>query len=127
MPFVLAVDYDDTLFKGSFPEKGSPKLDIIEKVKQFKECGAEIVLWTCREGWLLEEAVNRCKDFGIEFDAVNEIVRSQKEFMKQQLEIGNEFSTHKIFANFYLDDRAYNLDFFLKINVKAICDKFNNY
>ena len=35
MPFKIAVDYDGTLFEGSWPEKGAPNQDVIDKVKGF--------------------------------------------------------------------------------------------
>jgi hypothetical protein len=127
MPFILSVDYDGTLFEGSWPEKGAPKQDVIDKVKEFKANKAELVLWTCREGKSLEEALTRCKEVGLEFDAVNANAPSQLEYMKEREAEGEIFATHKIFANFYLDDRAYNIDLFLKIDAKATCDRFNNY
>ena len=37
MSFILACDYDGTLFANSWPEKGKPKQDIIDKVKEFKK------------------------------------------------------------------------------------------
>ena len=127
MPFILAVDYDGTLFEGSWPDLGDPKEDVIAKVKKFKDAGSEIVLWTCREGVSLKEALERCKEVGLEFDSVNENSPSQKEYMEQRKEEGEIFATRKIFANFYLDDRAHNIDFFLKINAEATCERFNNY
>ncbi len=127
MPFILSVDYDGTLFEGSWPEKGAPKQDVIDKVKEFKANKAELVLWTCREGKSLEEALTRCKEVGLEFDAVNANAPSQLEYMKEREAEGEIFALRKIFANFYLDDRAYNIDLFLKIDAKATCDRFNNY
>lgn len=127
MPFILAIDYDGTLFLGSWPEKGAPRQDVIDKVKEFRANKAELVLWTCREGKSLEEALTRCKEVGLEFDAVNANTPSQLEYMKEREAEGEIFATHKIFANFYLDDRAYNIDFFLKIDAKATCDRFTNY
>ena len=128
MPFILAIDFDDTLFEGSFPDIGEPKQDVIDKVKEFKNTGTcEIVLWTCREGKSLEEAVARCKEVGLEFDAVNANAPSQLKYMKEQEKKGESLALHKIFANFYLDDRSYNIDFFLKIDAKSTCERFNNY
>ena len=127
MPFILAVDYDSSLFEGSYPEIGAPKQDIIDKVKEFKRHGAEIAFWSCRsEGRVLEEAIQRCKEVGIEFDAINDNVPSQKQYMEEQKKIGNIFALRKIFADFYLDDSAYNLEFFLKINVEETCKRFAN-
>jgi hypothetical protein len=127
MPFVLAVDYDSTLFSGSYPEQGDPKQDVIDKVKEFKDNKAEIILWTCREGKSLKEAIERCKEVGLEFDAVNSNAPSQLKYMEEKKKEGEIFATRKIFANFYLDDRAYNIDFFLKIDAKSTCERFNNY
>ena len=123
--FILAVDYDGTLFEGSYPEKGDPKTDVIDKVKEFKKYGAELALWTCREGKSLEEAVSRCKEQGLQFDAINGNTPFELEYMKKKLEEGEVFATRKIFASFYLDDKAYNIDFFLKIDAKATCESFS--
>jgi len=122
MTFILAVDFDGTLFKGSYPEHGAPKQDIIDKVKQFKKYGAEIVLWTCRGGDPLKEALQRCKDAGLEFDAVNDNAPCNMDWIQEERDKGQEFCDKKIFAHFYVDDRAMNLDIFLKINAKETCE-----
>jgi L-rhamnose isomerase len=126
MPFILAVDYDGTLFEGSWPEKGAPRQDVIDKVKEFKAHGSEIALWTCREDKSLKEAIERCQEVGLEFDAINSNTPAELAYMKEKYKKGEVFALRKIFADFYLDDKAYNIDFFLKINVKATCDKFKN-
>jgi hypothetical protein len=120
--FILAVDYDGTLFEGSYPDKGEPKQDIIAKVKQFQDAGAEIVLWTCRGGNPLKEAVTRCKEVGLEFDAINDNAPSNLEWIESERADGQEFCNPKIFANFYVDDRAANLDYFLEIDAEKTCN-----
>lgn len=128
MPFILAVDYDGTMFEDSYPIKGDIKQDVVDKVKEFQDAGAEIVLWTCREGRSLKEALGRIEDeTDLDFVAINENAPSQLEFMKEKKSEGDLFATRKIFANFYVDDRANNIDFFLDIDAKATCDKFSNY
>lgn len=127
MPFILAVDYDGTLFDKSWPDKGTPKHDVINKVKEFKKYGSEIALWTCREGKTLDEAIKRCKEVGLEFDSINENTPSQVKYIEERMKHGEEFATRKIFANFYLDDRANNIEFFLTIDAKATCERFSNY
>ena len=125
MPFTIAVDYDGTLFEGSWPEKGAPKQDVIDKVKEFKAAGAEIVLWTCREGVSLTEAAERCAEVGLEFDAVNENAPSQLKYMEEKLKVGEVFATRKIFGDIYVDDRAHgSITFFLGIDVEATCKNF---
>lgn len=127
MPFIVAIDYDSTLFKGSYPEKGDPILKVIKKIKEFKSNGAEIVLWTCREGWTLQEAMERCKEQGIEFDAVNDNAPSQTKYMVEKLKEGSIFAHRKIFADIYVDDRSPgSIDYFLKIDVKSTCANFKD-
>ena len=126
MPFVLAVDYDDTLFSGGIEAEGTSKEEIINKVKEFKENGAEIVLWTCREGIGLKEAVKKCKEVGLEFDSINENSPSVVKYIMGKEKEGWTLASRKILADFYLDDKAFNLDFFLKVKVKETCDQFAN-
>lgn len=123
MSFILGVDFDGTLFETESLEIKEPKQEIIDKVKKFKECGAEIILWTCREGTQLENALRSCKEIGLEFDAVNENAPSWVEYQKEKAKEGEIFAIRKIFANFYLDDRSCNLEFFLEIDAKATCEK----
>jgi len=122
MSFILAVDYDGTLFEGSYPEKGAPKQDIIDKVKKFKEHGAELVLWTCRGGDALKEAVERCEGVGLIFDAINDNAPANLEWIEEERNNGQEFCERKIFAHFYVDDRASNLDTFLGIDAEKTCE-----
>ena len=127
MAFIIAIDYDGTLFTKSWPEKGDPKQDVIDKIKEFKAEGAEVALWTCREGVALEEATKRCKEAGLEFDSINDNVPSQLEYMRKKAEEGEIFATRKIFADIYVDDRAKgSIEFFLNIDVAATCKSFEN-
>ena len=127
MPFKVAIDYDSTLFHGSYPELGAPKEDVIAKAKELKKYGAELILWTCREGRALIEAKKRAKEVGLEFDAINANSPSQVAYMKKQWDQSkNEiFAVRKIFADVYVDDRAPgSIDFFLKIDAQATCENF---
>ncbi len=58
----------------------------------------KIILWSVREGHLLEEAVQWCRDRGIEFYAVN------KDYPEEKVEYNNSFS-RKIKADLFIDDR----------------------
>ena len=88
MPFILSVDYDGTICEDEFPGHGDFKEDIVNKIKEFKEAGAEIALWTCREGKHLEDAVANCRKAGLEFDSINENTPSQLEFMEERRKEG---------------------------------------
>ena len=39
MSLMVAVDYDGTLFEGSWPDLGDPKKDVIKQIKAFKKAG----------------------------------------------------------------------------------------
>lgn len=63
-----------------------------------KADGGKVILWTCREGKMLEEAVLWCLNRGLRFDAVNDNLPELKEAF------GN--NTRKIYADEYWDDRS---------------------
>ena len=96
--FIMAVDFDDTLFYTDYPDIEEPNMEIINLCKKWKASGRKVILWTCREGKELEEAVEACISYGLEFDAVNDNLDSGKH------KWGN--NPRKIFADFYIDDRA---------------------
>lgn len=97
-PFVIAVDFDGTLCTQQWPEIGKPNVDLIERLKEARRYGQKVILWTCREGKLLEEAIAWCKSYGLEFDAVNANVPERIAFYKTD--------PRKVGADLYLDDRA---------------------
>lgn len=69
---VLAVDFDGCLCQNRWPSIGLPNQGVIDAVKVRMHEGWKVILWTCREGELLDEAVAWCKEQGLGFDAVNE-------------------------------------------------------
>lgn len=99
----VACDFDGTLCEDAFPEIGEAKLDVIERVKEHKANGGKVILWTCRDGEYLEEAVIWCKKQGIEFDSVNEDIDEIK-----NADFGRDKSV-KVFADEYWDDKAVNV------------------
>ena len=96
---IYAVDFDGTLCKDAYPEIGEPNIPLILHFKTIKAMGNKLILWTCREGELLTQAVEWCKHWGLEFDAVNE---NLPELIKK---FGND--CRKIGADYYCDDRNY--------------------
>lgn len=130
MPFIIALDYDDTIAENAYPEIGTPVEAVIQKALEFRaNPNCEIILWTCREGEKLKDAVDRCKkEFNLWFDAVNDNSPSQKAYIERKLkETGHMLAQRKIFANIYVDDRAPgSIEFFLKIDVEKTCKNFIN-
>lgn len=67
----IAIDFDGCLCENDWPEIGAPHMDVITAAIDEKKNGAALILWTCRVGERLGEAVAWCAGFGLEFDAVN--------------------------------------------------------
>ena len=107
---VIALDFDNTLCIGGFPNLGEPRMWLIEKAKHWRENGHKLILWTCREDVLpgercvfkprlyLTEAVDFCRSFGLEFDAVNASI--------DEIENPEYRFARKIFADMYIDDKS---------------------
>lgn len=67
----IAVDFDGTIVTHAFPEIGRPIPFAIQTLKKLQEEGHRLILWSVREGQLLDDAVEYCRNQGIEFYAVN--------------------------------------------------------
>lgn len=92
----IAVDFDGTIVDHEYPKIGKPKIFAFETLKALQKRGDVLILWTFRAGKELQEAVDFCKENGIEFYAVN------KNYPE---EIFDESISRKIEADIYIDDR----------------------
>lgn len=54
---VYAVDFDGTLCESVWPGIGAPNMALINHIIKRRNQGNKIILWTCREGKRLKEAV----------------------------------------------------------------------
>ena len=95
---IIAVDFDGTLVKDEYPKIGSPNIKLINKLKKLS-CDNTLILWTCRTGDKLKEAVEFCLLCDLQFDYINE---NSKEILEKY---GN-IDSRKITADIYLDDKA---------------------
>ena len=68
----IAVDFDGTLCYSKWPELGQPNQALIEYLQEWKRNGNKLILWTCRTGEALSNAVEWCREQNLEFDAVND-------------------------------------------------------
>lgn len=93
----IAVDFDGTLVKHKYPKIGKKVPFSTEAVKQLKEDGHKLILWTYRSGIYLNEAEEYCQKEGLEFDAINKNTESEV-FNPQTI-------SRKIIADLYIDDR----------------------
>lgn len=95
---IIAIDFDGTLNNGRYPDVSHPNWNVINKAKAEKENGSKLILWSCREEKDLDDAVNACKSWGLNFDAVNENIPEIVEAFG--------YVTRKVCANEYWDDLA---------------------
>lgn len=97
---IYGVDFDGTLCESIYPGIGAPNLALIEHLRKRRQQGNKIILWTCRDGERLLEAVDWCWEHGLAFDAVNENLPEMIEWYGSDC--------RKIFADVYIDDKAVN-------------------
>ena len=98
---VWAVDFEGIITSRSrFPNIGKPNVSAIELLKMARLQGVKLILWSSREGNYLTEAVEWCKDHGLEFDAVNDNVPEAIAYVN-----GNP---RKVVAHLFIDDRAFH-------------------
>lgn len=93
---IIAVDFDGTLCTHMFPEIGMVYQHVLDHVIKLRSDGHKLILWTCRDGIYLQDAVNWCEVRGLKFDAVNDNLPENKD---------KGFASRKIYADIYLDDR----------------------
>lgn len=92
----IAVDFDGTIVENQYPKIGKAKLFAFETLRKLQEKGHRLILWTYRNGKTLEDAVQFCKEHGIQFYAVN------KSFPEEEFD--PKYS-RKINADIFIDDR----------------------
>ena len=96
---IIAVDFDGTIVEHKYPRIGKEKPFAIDTLRKLASQGHKIILWTAREGELLDQAVAFCKERGLTFYAVN------TDTPAGSLNFQNRMSTTKIVADVYIDDR----------------------
>lgn len=99
---VIACDFDGTLFTDDYPYIGKPIWKTINFCKEQQAKGAILILWTCRNGENLQEAIDLCEAVGLYFDYINENTDENLSLYKGK-------DNRKIFADIYIDDRAINV------------------
>lgn len=94
----IAVDFDGTIVEHRYPKIGEEVPFATETLRMLIKDGHKLILWSVREDELLEEAVQWCRERGVEFYAVN------KDYPEEKAEYNNHFS-RKIKADLFIDDR----------------------
>lgn len=96
---IIAVDFDGTIVEHKYPAIGKEKPFALDTLKQLASEGNKLILWTSRSGKELEEAVEFCRQGGVEFYAVNSSVPEGALFKKEGA------GSVKVIADVYIDDR----------------------
>ena len=93
----IAVDFDGTIVEHRYPKIGEEIPFATETLKILAQERHKLILWTVREGELLEEAIEWCRQRGVFFYSVN------KDYPEEE-KSHNGFS-RKLKAALFIDDR----------------------
>ena len=96
---IIAVDFDGTIVRHRYPKIGEELPFATETLRMLIREGHRLILWTVREGKLLDEAIEWCRDRGVEFYAIN------RDFPEEDA-TGSGFS-RKLKADLFIDDRSF--------------------
>lgn len=94
---IIAVDFDGTIVEHRYPEIGKPLPLAFDTLKQLQNENHTLILWTVREGELLQEAINYCAKNGLYFFAHN------ANFPEED----RNTSPRKLKADLFIDDRNF--------------------
>jgi hypothetical protein len=93
---IIAVDFDGTIVEHAYPKIGKPipfAIDVLKKLQH--EEHHLLILWTVREGEMLNDALAYCKHSGLEFYAVNNNYPEENPGIEPR----------KVNADLYIDDK----------------------
>jgi hypothetical protein len=102
---IIAVDFEGTLCYSEWPSLGEANKKLIDYLLNEQASGNKLILWTCRAGKALSDAIDWCHDQGLSFDAINDNLPEIIELY------GN--NSRKITCDIYIDDR--------NMPIEAIC------
>ncbi|MCZ8373075.1 hypothetical protein O6P32_10210 [Phocaeicola sp. KGMB11183] len=95
---IIAIDFDGTLVEHKYPEIGREIPFAFETLRRLQQDRHRLILWTVREGRLLDEALAFCRERGIEFYAVN------RDYPEEEKGANRHYS-RKLKADLFIDDR----------------------
>ena len=92
----VACDYDGTL-----EINGQMNLSLITRLVNAQRAGDFVILWTCRDGKRLKEALQNLQKCGFCPNSVNENTPQTISRLK--------YNPRKVLADVYIDDKAVNI------------------
>ena len=93
----IAIDFDGTIVTHKYPAIGEELPFATQTLKMLIADGHKLILWTVREGHLLDEAVEWCRARGVEFYAIN------RDYPEEQCT--HDHFTRKLKVDMWIDDR----------------------
>lgn len=97
---IIAVDFDGTIVEHKYPAIGKEIPFATASLRQLMQDGHKLILWSVREGQLLDDAVKWCEERGVRFYAVNSDI--DEDASDHQ---GTAHFSRKIKADVFIDDR----------------------
>ncbi|MCH5307193.1 MAG: hypothetical protein J1E37_03875 [Prevotella sp.] len=94
----IAVDFDGTIVEHKYPKIGEEIPFAVETLKMLQRDRHHLILWSVREGELLDEAVQWCHERGLNFYAVN------RDYPEETTHNNPHFS-RKLKVDLFIDDR----------------------
>lgn len=94
----IAIDFDGTVVEHEYPKIGREIPFAVETLKMLIRDKHNLILWSCREGELLDDAVKWCRKRGIEFYAIN------RDYPEESRNNNNSYS-RKLKVDLFIDDR----------------------
>lgn len=94
----IAVDFDGTIVRHRYPAIGEELPFATETLRMLIADRHRLILWSVREGELLDEAVEWCRQRGVEFYAVN------RDYPEEDITKNVRFS-RKLKVDLWIDDR----------------------
>ncbi|MFV0468985.1 MAG: BT0820 family HAD-type phosphatase [Dysgonomonas sp.] len=92
---IIAVDFDGTIVEHEYPKIGKPIPFAIETLRELQRDRHQLILWSVRDGELLQEAVDYCERKGLTFYAANKNY-PEEDVVK---------ASRKLNADLFIDDR----------------------
>ncbi len=95
---IIAVDFDGTIVEHKYPAIGEEIPFAVETLKMLQKDHHRLILWSVREGQLLDEALQWCHERGLDFYAAN------RDYPEETTENNPHFS-RKLKVDVFIDDR----------------------
>ncbi|MDY4558833.1 MAG: hypothetical protein SPE09_09240 [Alloprevotella sp.] len=96
----IAVDFDGTIVEHQYPAIGKERPFATATLRQLIKDGHKLVLWSVREGDLLEQAVKWCEERGVYFYAANQDIGENDKDMQK-----SSSYSRKLKVQMFIDDR----------------------